>query len=138
VDDAAQPSYLGRLAWVLTRLKESDRSLVLLGRAVALDGGNAELTRQYIGALVAAKQWDTALPLLERQERTLEVRSLLATIYLQQRRFDKAERECQAILAEQPDNVPARQQLAGVYSGKGKHKEALALLLDLARLVPDD
>jgi tetratricopeptide (TPR) repeat protein/cellulose synthase/poly-beta-1,6-N-acetylglucosamine synthase-like glycosyltransferase len=137
-DDAAQPSYLGRLAWVLTRLKEDDRSLVLLEKAVGLDAGNPDLTRQYIGALVAAKRWDTALPLLERQEPTVEVRSLLATIYLDKKQFDRAERECQAVLAEQPDNVPARQQLAGVLSGKGKHKEALDLLLDLARLAPDD
>jgi tetratricopeptide (TPR) repeat protein len=134
----ADPVTLGRLAWVLTRLKEHPKASQLLERAVLLDPSNPELTRQYIGSLVELKRWDAALPLLEKQPRTPDVRSLLATIYLQRGRLDDAERECRAVVAEEPGNVPARQQLAGVLTARGRHKEALALLLELAHLAPDD
>ncbi len=82
-DDAV---YLSRLAWVLQRLKELDKSAELLERAMQIDSTNPQLTRQYVGVLFESGQREKALPYLESMEKTAETRALLAAVYLDQKR----------------------------------------------------
>jgi tetratricopeptide (TPR) repeat protein/cellulose synthase/poly-beta-1,6-N-acetylglucosamine synthase-like glycosyltransferase len=135
LDDAV---YLGRLGWVLQRLKEFDRAVAVLEKALRRDANNPELTQQYVGALFEAGQREKALPYLEVAEKTPQTRALLAAIYLDLKRFTAAETECRAILEERPNDLAASQMLAGSLGGQGKHKEALALLRQLAIERPND
>ena len=134
-DDA---TYLSRLAWVLQRVKEYEKSLELMQWAIEREPNNVDITRQYVGALFESGDHDRALPYLEKAEKTPENRTLLATIYLEHGRFAMAEAECKAVLKERPDDLPAQQLLAGCFSAQGKHKEALALLRALAADRPND
>jgi tetratricopeptide (TPR) repeat protein/cellulose synthase/poly-beta-1,6-N-acetylglucosamine synthase-like glycosyltransferase len=130
--------YLSRLGWVLQRSHEYAASVEILGRAMEIDGKNPELNRQYVGALFEAGQRLKALPLLEAMERTPDNRSLLATIYIEQKKYDLAETECRALLVARPDNLGGRQQLAAALMGLGRHNEAVTLLKTLIEELPHD
>jgi predicted Zn-dependent protease len=139
LDWSDNPQYLARLAWVLRRVKTTNRELELLERAAAIDrGATPDITRQFVGALVESKQWDRALPLVEQAERTPETRITLAGIYLEKKRYADAEKECRAVLTENADDLAARDLLASVFSATGRHKEAVEILQTLARERPGD
>jgi tetratricopeptide (TPR) repeat protein len=54
------PVFLGRLAWVLRRVKETDRSVVLLEQAVALEPTSRPLRQQLAEALQEKGDYDEA------------------------------------------------------------------------------
>jgi cellulose synthase/poly-beta-1,6-N-acetylglucosamine synthase-like glycosyltransferase/tetratricopeptide (TPR) repeat protein len=132
------PVFLGRLAWALQRLQETDRAGTLLDRAVAMRPGDPAVRRELAGVLAAVGKTNNALQMYEGLPLTLEDRYRLSVLYAAAKDFGAAEKQCRAILSERPEDRPARRQLADVLSWKKDYPEALRLFEKLARENPQD
>src|SRR5262249_42068946 len=73
---------LARLAWVLQRFKENDKSTVLLDRAAALNPLDPAVRQQYLGALVASGHGDDVLRLMKGKELDRDSRRFIIGVYL--------------------------------------------------------
>jgi predicted Zn-dependent protease len=130
--------FLARLAWVLQRLKETDRARVLLDRAVAVRPPGPAARKELAGVLAAAGRSREALRLYEGLPLDLADRYRLAALHAAVKDFAAAADQCRAILREKPQDRRARRQLADVLSWNKDYPEALALLEQLARDDPGD
>jgi tetratricopeptide (TPR) repeat protein/cellulose synthase/poly-beta-1,6-N-acetylglucosamine synthase-like glycosyltransferase len=135
---SADAPRLGRLAWVLTRLGEKQQSLCLLERAHRLAPGDADVTRQFAGALVVAGRWDEAAGLLGGLPATLDTRRLMVGVHAHKKDLAAAEKGCRSILSEYSSDVAARRQLADILCARKEYPESLRLLQALAAELPGD
>jgi cellulose synthase/poly-beta-1,6-N-acetylglucosamine synthase-like glycosyltransferase/tetratricopeptide (TPR) repeat protein len=138
VEDLQDAVFLARLAWVLQRLKETDRARVLLDRAVAVRPPGPAARKELAGVLAAAGRSREALGLYEGLPLDLADRYRLAALHAAVKDFAAAADQCRAILREKPQDRKARRQLADVLSWNKDYPEALALLEQLARDDPGD
>jgi cellulose synthase/poly-beta-1,6-N-acetylglucosamine synthase-like glycosyltransferase/tetratricopeptide (TPR) repeat protein len=137
-EDSQDAVFLARLAWALYRLKEGDRSRVVLDRALALRPEEPGARKELAGVLAAVGKNKEALQLYEGLTLNLTDRYRLAVLYAAEKDFAAAEKQCRAILKEKPTDRPARRQLADVLSWKKDFPQALTLLERLARDYPQD
>src|SRR5262249_43401185 len=84
---ADDSQFLSRLAWVLQRLKEIEKCMVLLERAVALNPQDAGLRKQLFGAFAANGRMADALLQLEGKELDYDSRHLLVSAHLKNNDF---------------------------------------------------
>jgi predicted Zn-dependent protease/cellulose synthase/poly-beta-1,6-N-acetylglucosamine synthase-like glycosyltransferase len=137
-ESADDPVFLARLAWVLQRLQEPDKSAVLLDRAAALNPQDPGVRRQMFGAFAAAGRLTEILKEFEGRELDYDTRLLVVNVHLKTKDFDGAADECRKLLAVRPNDPKALRLLADVLSWKKDWKGSLALLDQLARATPDD
>jgi cellulose synthase/poly-beta-1,6-N-acetylglucosamine synthase-like glycosyltransferase/tetratricopeptide (TPR) repeat protein len=135
---AEDPVLLSRLAWVLQRLKEVEKSTVLLERAVALNPQDPGLRKQLVGAFAAGGRMAEALQQLEGKELDYDTRHLLVSAHLKNNDFNAATAELRRILDMRPNDRRTERLLADVLSWKKDYKQSLALFQKLAQAVPPD
>jgi thioredoxin-like negative regulator of GroEL len=136
--DTKDAVFLARLAWTLQRLKETDRSRVVLDRALALRPEEPAARKELAGVLAAAGNVKEALAMYEGVPLELSDRYQLAWMYAAQKDFPAAEEQCRAILKEKPEDKKALRQLADVMSWNKEYPQALALFKKLAAADPGD
>jgi tetratricopeptide (TPR) repeat protein/cellulose synthase/poly-beta-1,6-N-acetylglucosamine synthase-like glycosyltransferase len=132
------PVFLARLAWVLQRVEEPDKSAVLLDRAAALNPQDPAVLKQMFGAFVAAGRWSEALKEFEGKELDYDTRLLLVNMHLKNNDFEGAAVECRRLMERRPGDPKALRLLADILSWKKDYKGALELLDQLARANPND
>jgi cellulose synthase/poly-beta-1,6-N-acetylglucosamine synthase-like glycosyltransferase/predicted Zn-dependent protease len=135
---AEDPVFLARLAWVLQRIKEVEKSTVLLERALELNPKDPALRKQLLGALVNSGRMAEALQQLEGKELDYDTRHLLISVHLKNNDFNAAVAECRRILDLQTGDRRTRRLLADVLSWKKDYKQSLALFQELAQEAPPD
>jgi cellulose synthase/poly-beta-1,6-N-acetylglucosamine synthase-like glycosyltransferase/predicted Zn-dependent protease len=135
---ADDPVFLARLAWVLQRLKEVEKSTVLLERASALNPQDPTIRKQLFNALAANGRMAEALQQLEGKELDYDTRHVLVSAHLKNKDFGAAVAECRRILDQHPGDRRTLRLLADVLSWKKDYKQSLALFDDLAQLSPPD
>lgn len=135
---ADDPVFLARLAWVLQRLKEVEKSTVLLERAAALNPQDPTIRKQLFNALAANGRMAEALQQLEGKELDYDTRHVLVSAHLKNKDFGAAAAECRRILDQHPGDRRTLRLLADVLSWKKDYKQSLALFDDLAQLSPPD
>jgi cellulose synthase/poly-beta-1,6-N-acetylglucosamine synthase-like glycosyltransferase/predicted Zn-dependent protease len=132
------PVFLSRLAWVLQRAREADKSAALLARALDLAPKNRTLRHQYVGSLIEAGQVKEAGQVLEGDEQDLQTRELRIHVYLKSKNFKAAEEECRVVLQARPNDLKMQRLLADILSWKGSYEESLALLDQLLQADPNN
>jgi cellulose synthase/poly-beta-1,6-N-acetylglucosamine synthase-like glycosyltransferase/predicted Zn-dependent protease len=138
-DGAARDGiFLGRLAWVLYRLKDTDRAGALADRAAALPPEQPAARKELAGVLAALGRTRPALQLYVGLPLELEDHYRLAVLYAADKDFAAAEKQCRLILQDRPNDAKALRQLADVLSWKKDYAEALALFERLAQADPDN
>jgi tetratricopeptide (TPR) repeat protein/cellulose synthase/poly-beta-1,6-N-acetylglucosamine synthase-like glycosyltransferase len=130
--------FLSRLAWVLQRLDEPDKSAVLLDRAAALNPKDQGVRQQLFGAFLAAGRWNDALKEFEGKELDYDTRVLLINMHLRQKDYDGAVAECRKLLERRPTDLKALRMLADILSWKKDYKGSLEVFGQLAQRAPDD
>jgi cellulose synthase/poly-beta-1,6-N-acetylglucosamine synthase-like glycosyltransferase/predicted Zn-dependent protease len=135
---ADQPVFLARLAWVLQRLKEVEKSTILLERAVALSPDDAAIRKQLVGAFAASGRMAEVLQQLKGKELDYDTRHLLISAHLKNNDFVAAAAECRRILDQHPGDRRTMRLLADVLSWKKDYQQSLALFRQLAQLSPPD
>ncbi|HJT79255.1 MAG TPA: tetratricopeptide repeat protein, partial [Gemmataceae bacterium] len=135
---ADDPVFLSRLAWVLQRLQEPDKSAVLLDRAAALNPQDPGVRRQMFGAFVAAGRWKEALQEFEGKELDYDTRLTVINLHLKGKDFEGAAKECRRLVEQKPDDRKALRLLADILSWKKDYKGSLNTLRQLAVVAPDD
>jgi predicted Zn-dependent protease len=130
--------FLGRLAWVLHRLKDEDRAGTLADRAAGLPPEEPAARKELAGVLAALGRTKPALRLYEGLPLDLEDRQRLAVLYAADHDFAAAEQQCRAILEARPEDRKAARELADVLSWKKDYPESIALFEKLARQDPAD
>jgi cellulose synthase/poly-beta-1,6-N-acetylglucosamine synthase-like glycosyltransferase/tetratricopeptide (TPR) repeat protein len=138
VSATEDPVLLARLAWVLQRLEELDKSTVLLDRALALNPKDPSVRTQLVGALASAGRTADVLKELEGQELDFDALHMLVGVYVKNRNFAAAERECQRMLEMRPTDRKTQRLLADIWSWGKDYARSLALLEQLHRETPDD
>ncbi len=134
-DDA---TFLARLAWVLQRVKENDKSVEVLERALALQPKDAAIRKQYVGLLLTAGRWQDAIDFLKSGAEDRLARELLVSLYLKKQDFAAAEKEARAILKDYPDDRGIQQLLADILAWNKDYPQALRMLEMLAKADPKD
>jgi tetratricopeptide (TPR) repeat protein/cellulose synthase/poly-beta-1,6-N-acetylglucosamine synthase-like glycosyltransferase len=131
-DKTEEALFRSRLAWTLLREGRSTakpkwvvRADVLLDRAATLKPDEPAARRELAGVLAAAGRFEGGLALFKGVTLEREDRLPLTALYVGARKFDEAQRQAEAVLAEQPDNLQARLWLARVSLGRGQSKDAL-------------
>jgi tetratricopeptide (TPR) repeat protein/cellulose synthase/poly-beta-1,6-N-acetylglucosamine synthase-like glycosyltransferase len=138
VSPAEDPIFLARLAWVLQRLDEVDKSTTLLDRALALNPKDPTVRRQLAGALAQAGRTADVIKELAGQELDFDALQMLVGVYVKNRDFAAAERECQRMLELRPADRKAQRLLADIWSWGKDYARSLALLEQLHQEAPDD
>jgi predicted Zn-dependent protease/cellulose synthase/poly-beta-1,6-N-acetylglucosamine synthase-like glycosyltransferase len=128
--------FLARLAWVLHRLGEDEKSTTLLERAAALEPTDPAQRLQVAAGFLAVGRPGAAQKLLEGQASELQARGLLADAYIATHDFTAAAGVCRAILADQPGHVETRAKLADILSWNKEFKESQQLFKELAAQDP--
>lgn len=105
----------------------------VLERAQAANPGEPNLAIALAGVMLNAKEFDKAIAVLDAEalrprRRGTPVLILLAEAYAAQEKWDEAMAAARTALAEEPENVLARQQLAAITARKGDPRGAEALL----------
>ena len=114
------------LAWKLTQ-----RQAATSPSAGLVTGGNAQSEP---ASTEPASPGPAAVP-MEQQIAQHYAEGVLA---LEQADFERAELAYQEVLAKDPEHAGARAGLANVLIHAGRHEDARAMLVELARLAPDD
>jgi cellulose synthase/poly-beta-1,6-N-acetylglucosamine synthase-like glycosyltransferase/predicted Zn-dependent protease len=130
-------TFLGRLAWALTRLKD-EKAAALADRAEGLTPEKPEARKELAGVLAALGRTKPALRLYDGLTLDLEDHYRLAALYAADKNFAAAAEECRAVLKERPDDRKALRQLADVLSWKKDYVESVALFERLAQADPAD
>lgn len=136
--NTADASYLARLGWVLQRFNELDKSAALLDRAARLDPNDPAIRKQLVGVLVTQGKLQDAVNALHGMENDVEVLYLRISINLKNKDYDAAEKICDQLLREHPDDAQGKRLLAEAYVGKKQFPEALALMEELSKANPKD
>jgi tetratricopeptide (TPR) repeat protein/cellulose synthase/poly-beta-1,6-N-acetylglucosamine synthase-like glycosyltransferase len=134
-DDVA---FLTRLAWVLQRVQESDKSVVLLDRALELNPTDTDARRQLLGAMLESGRFKEQLKEFEGKELDFDTRQTLVHVYLRNHNFDGALSQCRSMLKLRPDDAATLRQLADILSWSKQYKESLELFERLAKATPLD
>jgi predicted Zn-dependent protease len=129
---------LARLAWVLQRVNELDKSSVLLDRATQLDPKDSSVRNQLLGALASAGRLKDVLKKLEGKEMDFDAHHMLVGVYAKNRDFASAEKECQEMLKLRPGDFATERLLADLWSWSKNYKASLGLLEKLRRAHPED
>jgi tetratricopeptide (TPR) repeat protein/cellulose synthase/poly-beta-1,6-N-acetylglucosamine synthase-like glycosyltransferase len=137
-DTAPDAVFLTRLAWVLHRLGQDDKSAEVLERASSPRPADPALCRQVAAGFLAAGRPEMARKLLEGSGDDLEARTLLADAYVQNRNFAAAAAVCRALLRDHPEHTPTRVRLANVLSWNKEYAEALRQFEQLAKAEPNE
>jgi cellulose synthase/poly-beta-1,6-N-acetylglucosamine synthase-like glycosyltransferase/tetratricopeptide (TPR) repeat protein len=132
------PVLLARLAWVLQRVDELDKSAVLLDRAMELDPKDSSVRYQLLGALASAGRLKDVLKRLEGKEMDFDAHHMLVGVYAKNRDFAAAEKECQEMLKLRPGDFATQRLLADLWSWSKNYKGSLGLLEELRRAHPED
>lgn len=137
-----------RMGWVLGYLNQPDHAISVFAKAVALDEKNAEVLFAYGETLNRLGRPDQALNILKQ---AFSIESFvppswefaLGHSYVLQKNYDEALDRLLAVIDRVPDFIPARVQLARLYSEVGRIKTAPtpfsrsdALRLDTAWTMP--
>jgi predicted Zn-dependent protease/cellulose synthase/poly-beta-1,6-N-acetylglucosamine synthase-like glycosyltransferase len=137
-ESAEDPVFLARLAWVLQRVQEVDKSAVLLDRAAALNPQDPNVRRQLFGAFAAAGRLTDILKEFEGRELDYDTRLVLVNVHVKNGDYDGAAAECRKLLLLRPNEPKTLRLLADVLSWKKDYKGSLTLFDQLARITPDD
>jgi len=128
--NAGAPTYLPKLEMV------SRESLVQEAMGPILE------KFERAGALSREGKLDEALAIFEElaseQPQIPELHLNMGTLYIQQERWDEAERALLKTLELQPENARAAMSLSDVYASQGRDEEALATMQKLASDHPED
>jgi tetratricopeptide (TPR) repeat protein len=130
--ESKDAAFLGRLAWLLYRAKESAKATELLEQAVALGPQEPGVRKELAGTLAAVGEFREALRMYEGLTLDLDDRYHLVGVYA------TARLKCREILDEDPDDRSARKQLDYVLGWTKTAKESVELLQKLAGESPDD
>jgi tetratricopeptide (TPR) repeat protein/cellulose synthase/poly-beta-1,6-N-acetylglucosamine synthase-like glycosyltransferase len=117
--------YLSRLGWVLHREGEKTRAEQVIDKALALKSSEPTTRRELAGVLTAMGRNEAGLALYEGLKLTLEDRLQLVVLHSGARQFVEAKKQCETILAEQPDNARAMRWLADVTLWAAQFPDAL-------------
>jgi cellulose synthase/poly-beta-1,6-N-acetylglucosamine synthase-like glycosyltransferase/predicted Zn-dependent protease len=137
-EGAKDGAFLGRLAWVLHRLRDDDRAAVLIEKAEDLPPEDPVARKELAGDLAALGRTRAALHMYEGLPLDTDDHFRLATLYAADRDFTAAERECRTVLKDRPEDRKVLRELADVLSWKKDYEEALKLFERLAREDPTD
>lgn len=127
-----------RLAWVMQRADEHEKSAALLNRAVVMQPDDPELKKQLFGALVLAGRYEEALGGTDPENMDLKTREYLIGLHVKNKNFAAAASECRRILQEKPGDLRIEKLLANVLSWGKRYKESLELFRQLAVRDPND
>ncbi len=141
--------YLARLGWVLSKVRQYEKSTALLRRALSIDDHSEVIRRQLVGVYVKmadiensngavekAKEYlASAKELLQGKENNVETKMLMADIYINNKNYPEAIEIFEQILRDDPKDVDARLMLARVLSWKRPNQkpEDFARSLSLLR-----
>jgi predicted Zn-dependent protease/cellulose synthase/poly-beta-1,6-N-acetylglucosamine synthase-like glycosyltransferase len=135
---SADSVYLGRLAYLYSRLKMNDRALALSERAVALNPTDKEIIKQRYALLLDQNKAAEAAALVAPHRADPAMRLALVQAHLKGKELDAAEREARALRAAAPNDLDATRLLADVLSWKKEYAESLALFETLRVAKPND
>jgi predicted Zn-dependent protease/cellulose synthase/poly-beta-1,6-N-acetylglucosamine synthase-like glycosyltransferase len=130
--------FLARLAWVLQRVKEPQKSTVLLDRALELNPRDPNTRRQLLGALLASGRFNDKIREFEGKDLDFDTRLVLVHTYLGHKNFKAAAAQCRRMLRQRPDDPKTLRLLADLLSWNGKYRESLEVFGRLARVAPAD
>jgi tetratricopeptide (TPR) repeat protein/cellulose synthase/poly-beta-1,6-N-acetylglucosamine synthase-like glycosyltransferase len=135
---ADDPIFLARLAWVLQRVKEVDKSAVLLDRVMALNPQDPSVRKQLLGSFLAAGRLTDGLKEFEGKDLDFDTRQLLVSLHVRNHDFAAGVTECRHLLELKPGDPKTRRLLADILSWNKEYQESLALLRELAEAAPND
>ncbi len=125
--------YLSRLSWVFIREGKTAAADKLLDKVLAERSANDDARRELIGVLAAAGRDKAALELYAQVGVINDSdRYRLIGLYASSRKFDEAEKQCDILLKEKPDDPIAKRWIADITLWKGKNfAKAVAMYLPL-------
>jgi len=137
------------LGVALNRAGQKEEAVAQFRKALAISptrleaqGKTQTLAHYNLGIIFAEREeWSKAQPefraVLAEEPNSDQARASLAGCLVQQRRFDEAIGECQAVLKLSSTNAPAWRWLGIALASSGKSEEAVQALREAVRLNPD-
>jgi len=141
-DPRSVDAYLG-MAWVYGKMNNHQKSIDSIRRAAQIDPTNIEVLGGLGDAYAYQQDVSQAIEALEKavvmKFSDLDLHRRLANLYSQNRGYyDKAIRECQYILEQDPSDDDTRLLLARVLSWNEQYDESLTTYEQLLAKRPDD
>ena len=136
----ASPTALGEITLLHGRVKAK---LSDYAAAVRLFESTPQLQSmdpaEYAAALANAEQVDKAIEVLENSDRLhADAQAFLASLYVRQKQFDKAQTTIEMLLAQNPDDHDIRRQLANTLFWARDYERAIEQYESLLELYPAD
>jgi tetratricopeptide (TPR) repeat protein len=128
------------LGLALSRAGRRKEALVELERALGVAGATAGVRREVLTALTEVYRADDRIPelvsRLEKSGRSPEELRLLALLYEEQGRIDKALAVHRKVLAREPGDVATRLKVVSLLEAQGSLEQAIAEYESLIRAAP--
>jgi cellulose synthase/poly-beta-1,6-N-acetylglucosamine synthase-like glycosyltransferase/tetratricopeptide (TPR) repeat protein len=130
--------FLDRLAWVLQKTKDYERSLKLLERLHTGEKEDRALQLRIATCLLALGKTSEVLVAVDKLGNDPEAARLRAGVLLRVGDAEGAEKACRQVLARTPADPEALSLLAAILTTRKQYAKAEGVYLELLKLTPND